>query len=301
MPQKEAPSQTEVPPTTLPPPPVTPVTTPPPRERREERGEPSTVSGEEPQLELRFQRLIELLSGQRHNSNLKNMAFEIGVVSLEPTPEMKRNPANPYGRSSIDELFRIKPKLVSNNMATTEQMAKIVSAIAGLGVPTEQVSAVILQTVIQCSSYSSSTFLDPDGSVEFEGGAVPLDAIVAIMKRDSTLRKVCRLYAPVVWNYMLVKDQPPSDWQAMGFQWNTRFAAFDFFDYVENQAAVQPVEGLIRRPTSAEKIAHATHRQLALDRSNRNEKFGSLEPEVTGGLQGTEIVRNHRNAANGNA
>ncbi|UUB84584.1 coat protein [Blueberry virus S] len=252
-------------------------------------------------LEQRLTMLIETLNKQQHNSNLKNVAFEIGRPDLVPIPAMRRNPANPYGRFSIDELFKMKTSAVSNNMATTEQMAKITSAIAGLGVPTEEVAGIIVRMAFMCASVSSSVYLDPDGSIEFEGGAVSVDSIAAIMKREASLRKVCRLYAPVVWNFMLVKNQPPSDWQAMGFSFETRFAAFDTFDYVTNEAAVQPVEGLIRRPTPAECIAHNAHKRLALDRSNRNEKYTNLETEYTGGLQGAEIVRNHRNAGNGSA
>nr|CEF39519.1 Coat protein [Lily symptomless virus] len=264
------------------------------------RGEPTNYNNNaESLLEQRLTRLIEKLNAEKHNSNLRNVAFEIGRPSLEPTSAMRRNPANPYGRFSIDELFKMKVGVVPNNMATTEQMAKIASDIAGLGVPTEHVASVILQMVIMCACVSSSASLDPEGSIEFENGAVPVDSITAIMKKHAGLRKVCRLYAPIVWNSMLVRNQPPADWQAMGFQYNTRFAAFDTFDYVTNQAAIQPVEGIIRRPTSAEVIAHNAHKQLALDRSNRNERLGSLETEYTGGVQGAEIARIHRYANNG--
>ncbi len=275
--------------------------TPPPRPPQPQaplvQGAPN-VDSHESQLEARLLRLIETLNGNQHNANLKNVAFEIGRPTLEPPAAMRRNPANPFGRFSIDELFKMKANVVSNNMATTEQMAKISSALSGLGIPTEQVANVILQMVIMCASVSSSAFLDPDGSLEFNGGAVPVDSVAAIMKRECGLRKVCRLYAPVVWNYMLVKNQPPSDWQALGFPKNARFAAFDTFDYVTNGAAIQPLEGLIREPTPEEVIAHNAHKRLALDRANRNERFANLETEYTGGLQGAEIVRNHRNANN---
>lgn len=264
-----------------------------------DKGPEGTENNQEAMLEQRLTRLIETLNKDMHNSNLKNVSFEIGRPSLEPTASMKRNPANPYGRFSIDELFKMKVNIVSNNMATTEQMAKITADIAGLGVPTEYIAAVILQMVIMCASVSSSAFLDPDGSIEFDTGAVPVDSIAAIMKKHAGLRKVCRLYAPIVWNSMLVRNQPPADWQAMGFPFNARFAAFDTFDYVTNPAAIQPVEGIIRRPTSEEVIAHNAHKRMALDRANRNEKFGNLETEYTGGIQGAEIVRNHRNANNG--
>jgi hypothetical protein len=264
------------------------------RRQEQQRGE-----NHESQLEQRLTRLIDTLNESRYNSNLQNISFEIGRPTLEPVPEMRRNPANPYGRFSVDELFKMPVSVVSNNMANTEEMAKISSALAGMGVPTEYVAEVILKMAIMCASVSSSAFLDPSGSIEFPGGAIPVDSVAAIMKKESGLRRVCRLYAPVVWNSMLVRKQPPADWQAMGFPFNARYAAFDTFDYVTNAAAIQPVEGLIRLPTPAEYIAHNAHKRLAIDRSNRNEKFANLETEYTGGLQGTEIARNHRNAGHG--
>nr|CAA75703.1 coat protein [Potato virus S] len=252
---------------------------PPPRNVEEHRVGPSQGHGqnEEAMLEQRLIRLIELMASKRHNSTLSNISFEIGRPSLEPTPEMRRNPENPNSRFSIDELFKMEIRSVSNNMANTEQMAQITADIAGLGVPTEHVAGVILKVVIMCASVSSSVYLDPAGTVEFPTGAVPLDSIIAIMKNRAGLRKVCRLYAPVVWNYMLVQNRPPSDWQAMGFQ---------------------PVEGLIRRPTPEETIAHNAHKSMAIDKSNRNERLANTNVEYTGGMLGAEIVRNHRNAIN---
>ncbi|ACE78185.2 coat protein [Hydrangea chlorotic mottle virus] len=251
-------------------------------EASEQRRRPprSTGGNHESQLEQRLTKLIDTLNEGRYNSNLQNISFEIGRPNLEPVLEMKRNPANPYGRFSVDELFKMPVSTVSNNMANTEEMAKISSALAGMGVPTEFVAEVILKMAIMCASVSSSAFLDPSGSIEFPGGAIPVDSVAAIMKRESGLRRVCRLYAPVVWNSMLVRKQPPSDWQAMGFPFNARYAAFDTFDYVTNAAAIQPVEGLIRLPTPAEYIAHNAHKRLAIDKSNRNEKFANLETEV---------------------
>lgn len=293
MPPKPDPSSSGEVPQAMPP-------APPPRNSGGHRAAQSEAPGqnEEAMLEQRLVRLVELMAKKRHNSTLSNISFEIGRPSLEPTPEMRRNPENPYSRFSIDELFKMEIRSVSNNMANTEQMAQITADIAGLGVPTEHVAGVILKVVIMCASVSSSVYLDPAGTVEFPTGAVPLDSIIAIMKNRAGLRKVCRLYAPVVWNYMLVQNRPPSDWQAMGFQWNARFAAFDTFDYVTNGAAIQPVEGLIRRPTPEETIAHNAHKSMAIDKSNRNERLANTNVEYTGGMLGAEIVRNHRNAAN---
>lgn len=285
---KQAESSAAVPPRPPPPPPVN---TEAPDIGRDDQSDES-------KMERRLALLRDRLKGERNGSKVTNPSFEIGRPTLVRPADMRRDPGNIYSRWSIDDLATIKPMPVSNNMANSEEMVKISVAVEGLGVPTEQVASVVLQAVIYCASASSSVYLDPQGTIEYAGGAVVRDSVVAIIKRDAGLRRVCRLFAPLVWNHMLVHNTPPSDWAAMGFQWNDRFAAFDFFDYVENEAAIQPLDGLIRRPTRSEKIAHNTHKRLALDRSNRDETFASLETEVTGGKRGPEISRDFRKAGN---
>lgn len=250
-------------------------------------------------MESRIMKLLETLRAERSSSRITNASFEIGRPNLQPTEDMRYDPGNIYSRPSIDMLYKLKPRAVSNNIATPEDMARVTVAIEGLGVPTEFVSMIIIQAVIYCKSTSSSVFLDPRGTFEYPGGAITADSVLAVMKRDAnTLRRVCRLYAPIVWNHMLVHDDPPSDWQAMGFQKNERFAAFDFFDYVENPAAIQPLEGLIRLPTPQEKIAHDTHKDIALRKANRNETYANTSVEITGGRLGPELIRDHNNANN---
>lgn len=257
------------------------------------------VSNTEQLMESRILKLLKTLRAERSSSRITNASFEIGRPNLQPTEDMRYDPGNIYSRPSIDMLYKLKPRAVSNNLATPEDMARVTVAIEGLGVPTEFVSMVIIQAVIYCKSTSSSVFLDPRGTFEYPGGAITADSVLAVMKRDAnTLRRVCRLYAPIVWNHMLVHDDPPSDWQAMGFQKNERFAAFDFFDYVENAAAIQPLEGLIRHPTAQEKIAHDAHKDIALRRANRNETYANTSVEITGGRLGPELVRDHNNANN---
>ncbi|BAB56118.1 CP [Carlavirus latensaconiti] len=245
-------------------------------------------------LEARLDSLRDYLRKRRGAIRVTNNGLETGRPALQLSGDMRPDPTNPYNRPSIEALCKIKPRAVSNNMATTEDMMTIFVNLEGLGVPTEHVQSVVIQAVMYCKDASSSAFLDPRGTFEWPSGAIMADSVIAIMKKDAeTLRRVCRLYAPVTWNYMLAHNAPPSDWAAMGFQYDDRFAAFDCFDYVENKAAVQPLEGLIRRPTPREKVAHNTHKDLALRQANRNQTFGNLSVEVTGGRNGPELTRDH--------
>nr|QDY98353.1 coat protein [Potato virus M] len=250
-------------------------------------------------LERRLDSLREFLRERRGAIRVTNPGLETGRPRLQLAENMRPDPTNPYNRPSIEALSRIKPIAVSNNMATSEDMMRIYVNLEGLGVPTEHVQQVVIQAVLFCKDASSSVFLDPRGSFEWPRGAITADAVLAVLKKDAeTLRRVCRLYAPVTWNHMLTHNAPPADWAAMGFQYEDRFAAFDCFDYVENTAAVQPLEGLIRRPTPREKIAHNTHKDIALRAANRNQVFSSLNAEVTGGMNGPELTRDYGKSNN---
>ncbi|ACI06093.1 coat protein [Phlox virus M] len=257
------------------------------------------MTEEEATLEQRLDSLRNWLRERRSATRVTNPGLETGRPQLKLASDMRPDPTNPYNRPSIDELSKIMPRAISNNMATSEDMMRIYVNLEGLGVPTEQVQKIVIQAVIYCKDASSSAYLDPRGSFEWPGGAITADAVLAVLKRDAeTLRRVCRLYAPVTWNYMLTHNAPPSDWAAMGFQYEDRFAAFDCFDYVVNAAAVQPLEGLIRRPTPREQIAHNTHKDLALRAANRNQAFGNTSTEITGGKNGPELTRDYRKSNN---
>nr|QEE13709.1 capsid protein [Potato virus M] len=252
----------------------------------------NATNEEEASLERRLNSLRDFLRERRGAIRVTNPGLETGRPKLMLAEDMRPDPTNPYNRPSIEALSRIKPIAISNNMATSEDMMRIYVNLEGLGVPTEHVQQVVIQAVLFCKDASSSVYLDPRGSFEWPRGAITADAVLAVMKKDAeTLRRVCRLYAPVTWNHMLTHNSPPADWAAMGFQYEDRFAAFDCFDYVENTAAVQPLEGLIRRPTPREKAAHNAHKDIALRGANRNQVFSSLNAEVTGGMNGPELTR----------
>lgn len=258
------------------------------------QGSGARTPEEEDKLEAMLEKLIEYRRSEYRTSRVTNAGFETGRPLMRVPSNMRGDPANMYNMLSIDDLYAIKPKAVSNNMATTEDMAKIKVSLEALGVPTEEVSTLVAQAAIYCKDASSSEYMDPRGTFNTSAGAISMDAVFAVLKtQGGTLRRVCRLFAAVTWNYMLIHDSPPSDWPAMGFKRNERFAAFDCLDYVENTAAIPPKEGLIRKPTSNEYIAHNTYKRIALDRSNRNEPFGNLQTEITGGRFGDEIERNH--------
>lgn len=250
------------------------------------------------ELQKRLDSLREFLRKSQRFSVITNPGFELGRPELNPPANLQIDHSHIYGKWTIDQLSKILPKAISNNMPTAEEMAQIQVTIEGLGVPSEHVATVLLQVAIYCKDTSSSAYMDSRGTFDWKGGSILSDSVIAALRKDkSTLRRVCRLYAPITWNYMLTHNAPPSDWAAMGFQEADKFAAFDCFEYVENPAAIQPFEGLIRKPTPRERIANETYKRIALDRAARNETYTNLGTEITGGRLGPEIERDFNKAS----
>nr|WBG54313.1 coat protein [Poplar mosaic virus] len=236
----------------------------------------------------RFNLLKEWHLNQQVNNKVKNPAME---SETEPAlaDELKPDMSNLFARPTVTDLQKMKWNAESNKMATADDMAFIEAEFQSLGVPKENLAKVMWTLTRYCVGASSSQYLDPKGEEEKLCGGVTRAALIASIKKRSTLRKVCRLYAPIVWNYMLVNNVPPEDWQSKGYTEETKFAAFDTFDFVMNPAAIQPLEGLIRSPTKAEIIANETHKRIALDRNANNERFANLGSEITGGKFGCRV------------
>nr|QVU24956.1 coat protein [Nerine latent virus] len=246
-------------------------------------------------LEERFRKLKEYLLKNMRSKQIGNIGLEIGRPALEPMSEIRPDLTNIFTMPTIDILIKKGWRPSSTAVATAQQLIEISAKLQGLGVPPESIAPVVWDTAMYCASAGSSDKMDPQGTVEFPGGAITRDSVVATIKEYTTLRAFCRAYAPIVWNYMIGTNQPPANWQAKGFNEQTKFAAFDTFDYIRNPAAIKPLEGLIRSPTNEEMIANATHRQLAIDRNSRNDRFSNNSLEVTGGLYGCKAKRTLRN------
>lgn len=252
------------------------------------------VNPSDTDLDKRLEKLKEFLLKDLGSKHYTNVGVEIGRPKLEMMTMMRPDTSNIFTRPSVDLLLEKGWRPESLSVATGEELTQIAAKLQALGVPAESIAVVMWDISMYCASASSSQSLDPKGVIEFPSGAITRDAVVATIREYSTLRRVCRAYAPVIWNYMCATAQPPANWQAMGFSEATKYAAFDFFDYVKNPAAIRPLEGLIRMPTSEEEIAHATHKTIAIDRNARNNRFANNSTEITGGKFGCDFKRKWR-------
>lgn len=240
-------------------------------------------------LGARMERLKEMLEGNLSSVQYANFAAEEGRPKLKPVEKLRVDSSNPFSRPTIDNLLDRSWRAESNSIMTGEQLTRLGVKLIALGVPEEELSYVLWDASFYCKDASSSAYLDPKGTVEFTGGAISLDSLFACVRDVCTLRQFCRYFAPITWNRMNAQASPPSDWLSRGFSEDTKYAAFDCFDYVKNKACLQPMDGLFREPTKDEVIAFQTHKKIALDKNANNDRFANSSTEITGGKFGCRV------------
>ncbi|AAR89418.1 viral coat protein [Poplar mosaic virus] len=237
----------------------------------------------------RFNLLKEWHLNQQVNNKVKNPAME---SETEPAlaDELKPDMSNLFARPTVTDLQKMKWNAESNKMATADDMAFIEAEFQSLGVPKENLAKVMWTLTRYCVGASSSQYLDPKGEEKLCGG-VTRAALIASIKKRSTLSVKCADFMRpscgiTCWSTtFLQKIGSPRATLS-----ETKFAAFDTFDFVMNpDPAIQPLEGLIRSPTKAEIIANETHKRIALDRNANNERFANLGSEITGGKFGCRV------------
>nr|AHA59490.1 coat protein [Cherry green ring mottle virus] len=196
------------------------------------------------------------------------------------------NPADPTsspGRSFISSIQETNP--IALNIASDDTVRAITSDwVEFLKIKQEEVFDCIFDVVLFCYHNSSSDKTRMAGKARC---GVGLEDLTSTIRSYCSLRSFCSKYAPVIWNYGISNDLPPANWQRRKVVEGAKFAAFDFFEAVTSEAALQPVEGLVRNPTDKEMTAGASLKEISLMRDEiRRGTSSTLMTEVTGGRTG---------------
>nr|WAK97832.1 CP [Garlic latent virus] len=244
--------------------------------------------------EDRFYKLKEKCLSELSSFNVTNCGWKSGRPKAQLADSLKGDASNIFTRPSMDALLVRNYAPEINNLATAEKLAKISAKFQALGAPEECLAEVFWDICMYCATAGISPNVNPNGTISVGGKVVTRDMVGAVIKEYTTLRQFCLCYAPVVWIYMLLNEQTPANWDAKVFTENTKYAPFDTFDAVNNKDAIQPLEGLIRAPPDAERIAFATHKKLALAKNSQNSRYANTTAEVTGGYYGCFPKHNFR-------
>ncbi|UVJ49777.1 coat protein [Rose virus C] len=203
-------------------------------------------------------------------------------------PDLSNIFARPSDRD-LDE-WGVAPE--SNVVATSAALLEIASEFGKMGVPAGTIAPTCWALSRYGASVGASDKLDADGNAEASGN-LARDTLIGVIRKHTTFRKFCRSYAPITWNIMLKSGIAPEKWASTGIPYDLRFCAFDAFEAVENSSAVQPADGLKRRPTDAEYKAYFAWKAIKLHDAQKDTVVSHL-PEVTGAKDGCKPKLNIR-------
>ncbi|AEO12144.1 coat protein [Tamus red mosaic virus] len=179
-----------------------------------------------------------------------------------PANQPKVESNNPFKAPTLDRLKLMTFDVNSTLLPSTEEFKLISEDWAKLGISGDSLTENAMKLATFCYHSGSSTTTEMRGESSKPG--VSLSRLAGVVNMHTSLRKFCRYFAPLIWNIHVESKIPPAAWQSKDFKEGEKFAAFDFFDGVENVGSIKPPGGLIRKPTDKERIANATARALKL-------------------------------------
>lgn len=198
--------------------------------------------------------------------------------------------AGPFQTLSTAQLAALSLGVTSSLLPSPAELTNISQALVSLGASATNLTPLSLEIVNYCFDNGSSP------ETVFKGDSqilnMTLSKIASTITQFTTLRQFCRYFAKIIWNYRVSKNLPPAAWEAWAYKPEQKFAAFDFFDGVLNEAALSPSDGLVRLPNEAERLANQTNRNVHLFESNAQKSRAlTTSALVTKGLQGSEQPR----------
>lgn len=132
-----------------------------------------------------------------------------------------------------------------------------------------------------CYDNGTSPYTTYGGVYKVRSTEFRLSDLAAVIRGYTTMRRFAGHWAKTIYSLAVYDNEPPSKWAKRGFSYNTRFAAFDFFNALTSPQSPPPKGVPEITPPDSEIAANLTHKQIALARSTN--KLRLLQPEVTSG------------------
>lgn len=185
-----------------------------------------------------------------------------------------------------EQLMTLKLQTTSNAVPSPEQLKMITDTWKVLGIPDADFTTNAIRLVWFCYHSGSSEAVQVEGATTV--ATVQLYQLAGVVRQHSTLRKFCRYFAKIIWNYALETNQPPANWASQNYKEADRFAAFDFFDGVLSPAALDPKGGLKRMPNTNEIAANESNKTIHLyQTASRGSNLSSTSTIATKGAYST--------------
>jgi len=199
-----------------------------------------------------------------------------------PAPTDNPNTNDDLLMPSPEELLLITREIDSNTVASKQTVTDILDLLK-VDHPTADRSD-LFQLAWFCYHNGSSRFLVARGETSHR---VPLAKIKNVVELKCTLRQFCMYYAKTCYNTGKGQMIPPASWSTRGYPENAKFAAFDFFSGVTNNAVPAPTGGMAYYPTAEEIASQSLNADLAIMGSRTNPHQYSTR----GNMMGMQQVR----------
>nr|QED44269.1 CP [Garlic virus A] len=101
-----------------------------------------------------------------------------------------------------------------------------------------------------------------------------------LVENYCTLRQFCGFYAKACYVAGKQQNKPPANWSRKGYQDDSKFAAFDFFNAVLSDSSPKPPGGMRFKPTDAEILAHSMNAKMSIVESRRATNMVSTRADL---------------------
>lgn len=212
----------------------------------------------------------------------------IATVKLPKSSKIKMTDAKKtlFSAPTDEQLDTLTLTIESNLVPSQAELEAIAKDWKTLGLQEADFTSNAIKIAWFCYHSGSSESVQVQGNSTLE--KIPLYQLAGVVRQHSTLRRFCRYFAKIIWNYALRKNQPPANWASQNYKEADKFAAFDFFEGVSSSAALPPPGGLIREPSPNERMANETNKNVHLyQTASRGSNLATTSTVATKGAYST--------------
>ncbi|QED44455.1 CP [Garlic virus H] len=200
----------------------------------------------------------------------------------------QRNPGrNPPPRPQADlnaqenimpseaELTAVADDVTSNSVATKETVREILNTLQARrpnATPKDLFSLAWACYHNGSSKFTTMTTDAPCGISHAE--------LKDLVEDYCTLRQFCGYYAKTCYVTGKQQNKPPANWSRKGFQDESKFAAFDFFNAVLSDSSPSPPGGMRFKPTQDEVLGHSMNAKMSIIESRKASHMVSTRADI---------------------
>nr|AID49637.1 coat protein [Garlic virus C] len=224
-------------------------------------------------------------STQGLNQTTSAQGSRPGLVSGpgSQTPSKNPKPSSTQGGPTVTnellpsetELEAVANDITSNSVATQNTIREILDLLRARkpnATPKDLFSLAWACYHNGSSRYTNLTTDAPCGMSHAE--------LKDLVEEFCTLRQFCGFYAKTCYVTGRQQNKPPANWARKGFQDESKFAAFDFFNAVSSDSSPNPPGGMRFKPTQAEILGHSLNAKMSIIESRKATNMVSTRADV---------------------